>query len=61
MTLGWVWSYFTFDVGVRLITGDRPQRPRAGSERTYQRVSNGKTMRAKSATSPQPEPYQTVT
>jgi hypothetical protein len=22
--LGWVWSYFTFDVGVRLITGDGP-------------------------------------
>ena len=24
--LGWVWSYFTFDVGVRLITGDGPSR-----------------------------------
>ena len=24
--LGWLWSYFTFDVGVRLITGDGPFR-----------------------------------
>jgi hypothetical protein len=24
--LGWVWSYFTFDVGVRLITDERPRR-----------------------------------
>ena len=27
--LGWVWSYFTFDVGVRLITGDGPSRAAA--------------------------------
>jgi putative oxidoreductase len=26
--LGWAWSYFTFDIGVRLITEDRPHRPR---------------------------------
>ena len=26
VVLGWVWSYFTFDVGVRLITGDGPSR-----------------------------------
>ena len=24
--LGWLWAYFTFDVGVRLITGDGPSR-----------------------------------
>jgi NADH dehydrogenase FAD-containing subunit len=31
--LGWIWSYFTFDVGVRLITGDmhRGDRPAAGT------------------------------
>ena len=27
--LGWVWSYFTFDVGVRLIMGDGPPRASA--------------------------------
>ena len=26
VVLGWVWSYFTFDVGVRMITGDGPSR-----------------------------------
>ncbi|MEA3073925.1 MAG: hypothetical protein QOD29_5371, partial [Alphaproteobacteria bacterium] len=26
VVLGWLWSYFTFDVGVRLITGDGPSR-----------------------------------
>ena len=25
--LGWVWSYFTFDVGVRLITQTRADQP----------------------------------
>jgi NADH dehydrogenase/putative oxidoreductase len=25
--LGWAWSYFTFDIGVRLITADRAPRP----------------------------------
>jgi NADH dehydrogenase/putative oxidoreductase len=25
--LGWAWSYFTFDIGVRLITEDRPHAP----------------------------------
>ena len=24
--VGWIWSYFTYDVGVRLITGERPLR-----------------------------------
>jgi hypothetical protein len=24
--LGWLWAYFTFDVGVRLITGDGSSR-----------------------------------
>lgn len=29
--LGWVWSYFTFDVGVRLITEARESSTRRGS------------------------------
>jgi NADH dehydrogenase/putative oxidoreductase len=27
--LGWAWSYFTFDIGVRLITEERPHREEA--------------------------------
>ncbi len=26
VAVGWLWSYFTYDVGVRLITGERPRR-----------------------------------
>lgn len=26
VVVGWIWSYFTYDVGVRLITGERPRR-----------------------------------
>ena len=31
VTLGWVWSYFTFDGGVRLMTEGLPRRAGAGS------------------------------
>ncbi len=29
VVVGWMWSYFTYDVGVRLITGEKPRRPAA--------------------------------
>jgi NADH dehydrogenase/putative oxidoreductase len=34
--LGWAWSYFTFDIGVRLITNDRPG-PAGGLPPLYER------------------------
>ncbi len=29
VVVGWMWSYFTYDVGVRLITGEKPRRAAA--------------------------------
>lgn len=48
VVVGWIWSYFTFEVGVRLITGERPRQSAATPEAT--RMENPELVRAELTT-----------